>query len=376
MFRAGAGIIVADLMLRLKARGWDVTMLSMLPDNEFAEKLAGAAIPVDYLGMRRGVADPRAIFKASSQLGKWKPDILHSHTVHANLLARAVRVIRHVPVVLCTAHNINEGARWREVAYRLTDPLCDLTTNVSQAAADRYIRDGITPAHKMVMLPNGVDTARFRFDVAMRARFRRDLVVEEQFVWMAIGRIEEPKDYSNLISAFAQVCNHPARPSLLIVGDGNLREQLEQQIIQLGVDSQVQLLGVRSDVSDLLSAADGYVMSSAWEGMPLALLEASSVGLPIVATDVGGNREVVVDGATGFLVPSRNPTTLAEKMKTVMDLTVQARKQMGDAARSRIEACYDLERIVDLWEDLYIQLLTKKGQLETLNSGGKESIEC
>jgi len=110
-----------------------------------------------------------------------------------------------------------------------------------------------------------------------------------------------------------------------------------------------------------MNATDAYVMSSIWEGMPLVLLEAQASGLPIVATDVGGNREVVIDGVTGFLVPPKDPEALAQAMLRLMELPKEKRQEMGEAARQHILANFSLDRVVDKWEALYRELLVKKG---------------
>jgi glycosyltransferase involved in cell wall biosynthesis len=122
----------------------------------------------------------------------------------------------------------------------------------------------------------------------------------------------------------------------------------------------VRLLGVRRDVPELMSAGDGYVLSSAWEGMPVVLLEAGAAGMPIVATAVGGNGEVVLDGRTGFVVPPQDPQMLAQAMMKLAALTPTDRLGLGQRAREHVEAHYALPRIIDLWEELYQELAGRK----------------
>ncbi len=113
----GAETQLVNLATKLKCRGWDVRVVSMLPPQAFVEELKNADIPLVTLNMRRGVADPRAVFRLLKILREWKPDIVHSHMVHANLLARVVRIFCKMPVLISTAHSIDEGGRWREIAY-------------------------------------------------------------------------------------------------------------------------------------------------------------------------------------------------------------------------------------------------------------------
>lgn len=357
----GAETRVVRLATRLKLRGWEVSVVSLMPPKAYVEDLETAGIPVFSLGIRRKLPDPRPVLRLARIIRKWQPDIVHSHMVHANLLARIVRPLAPFPVLVCTAHNIDEGGRLREVLYRLTDLFCDLTTQVSQAGLERYVHVGAVPRHKIRYIPNGVDTERFKPNLEDRLKVRKELGVDG-FVWLAVGRFDPQKDYPNMLQAFARVVHKHSNTILLIAGDGPLRETMENMAQELGAEKHVKFLGIRRDIPQLMNAADAYVMSSSWEGMPMVLLEASATGLPIVATDVGGNREVVLDGITGFLVPPRNPEALAEAVLRMMDLPEEKRREMGKAARKHVEDNFSLDRIVDMWEALYKELLEQKGR--------------
>ncbi len=128
----------------------------------------------------------------------------------------------------------------------------------------------------------------------------------------------------------------------------------------MGLEDKVRFLGARGDVPGLMNAADAYVMSSAWEGMPMVLLEAAAVGLPIVATDVGGNREVVEQGENGLLVSPKDSSRLAMAMRALMERPAEERTRMGQAGRALVLQRYDLQRIIQRWEDLYQELLSQK----------------
>lgn len=334
-------------------------MVSMLPPQAFTDELQAAGIPLATLNMRRGVPDLRALFRFVSILRRERPQVIHSHMVHANLLARFARLLAPVHVLVCTAHSIDEGGRRRELAYRVTDFLCDVTTQVSRAGLERYVRVGAVPRHKILFIPNGVDTDRFCPNLDARARLRHELRLGSAFTWLAVGRFEEAKDYPNMLRAFARVLQERGDTVLLIAGHGSLKEEAVQLANQLGLREKVYFLGVRKDVPELMNAADAYVMSSAWEGMPMVLLEAAATGLPIVATDVGGNREVVLDEQSGFLVPPKNPEALARAMLRLMDLPPVKRQRMGEHGRKYIEKNYSLEQIVERWEALYKELLAK-----------------
>ena len=344
------------------ARGHDVIIVSLTPLGPMGEQARGLGIRTESLEMPRGLPDPRGLLRVARLVRAWRPDVVHSHMVHANLLARALRLIAPVPALVSTIHNIYEGGRLRMAAYRLTNGMVDHMTIVSQAAADRFIRDRIVPARLLTVVPNGVDTEQIRnIPPGTRPSLRRTLGVEDRFVWLAVGRFEVAKDYPNMLRAFARLRERQPRAVLLLVGRGSLQEETEALVRELGLGETVRFLGVRDDVPLVMSAADGYVMSSAWEGMPMVLLEAAAAGLPIVSTRVGGNHEVVLQGQTGLLVPPSDPAALAEAMLQVTRLPEAERRRMGERGREHIRTHYDLTRVAERWEGLYREVLVRKG---------------
>lgn len=350
----GAETQVVRLATGLAERGWQVSVVSMVPKAHNAEALEQRGVPVFSLNMLPGFPDPRGVLALVRYLRQHRPTILHAHMVHANLLARVVRLLAPVKVVISTAHNIDEGGRWRELAYRLSDPLTNLTTQVSQAGLERYVQVGAVAANKIRFVPNGINTAEFRPDPLERLRLRDELGLGQDFVWLAAGRLTEAKDYPNLLEAFQKVQQRDSR--LLIGGTGELLEPLKTLAQNLGIAERVGFLGLRKDMPSLMNAADGFVLSSAWEGLPMVLLEASACGLPMVATDVGGNREAVHQGVTGFLVPPKDSTRLASAMSKLMALPPSQRRQMGEAARKFVQESYSLESVLSQWEAIYHQL--------------------
>jgi glycosyltransferase involved in cell wall biosynthesis len=353
----GAERQVHDLAVRMQQDGWDVNVISMLPLGPTFADLPGLGIPTESLGMRRGFGDPRALVRLAVLLRDARTDVLHAHMVHANLLARLSRLVRRTPVVISTMHNQYQGARWRMVAYRLTDRLGDATTSVSEVARLDAIRLGAVAEDRIVTVPNGIELARFSRDDVARARLRHELALGDGFVWLAVGRLASAKDYPNLIEAFARLreAHDPGR--LLILGAGPDEAIVRGRIEQAGLAGRVRLLGERPDVPDLMSAADAFVMSSAWEGLPLVLLEASASSLPIVTTDVGGNREAVHDGVTGFVVPPRDAEALAIAMRRLLDLDEGEREAMGRAARALMISTFDMDVVSARWQSMYRSLL-------------------
>jgi glycosyltransferase involved in cell wall biosynthesis len=353
----GAERQVVQLALAMSRRAWRTSVISLLEPRAFADDLRGAGVPVHSLRMRRGRADPRAIWRLLRVLRAERPAVVHSHMVHANLLARVVRPLAGVPVLVGTAHSVAEGGRAREVAYRATDFLGTLTTNVSRAGVERYVRVGAAPRRRIRFVPNGVDTGAFTPDAGVRARLRAELGAGARFVWLCVARMEHPKQHRELLAAFRRVLDGGARAMLLLAGQGPDRGVLERSCEALGIGDAVRFLGVRDDVPDLMRAADGLVLASAWEGLPMVLLEAGAAALPVVASDVGGVSEIVVEGETGLLVPPSDAAALADAMAAIAALDAAARAAMGAGARRVVLERYDLEQVASEWERLYEQLL-------------------
>lgn len=349
----GAEFQVVELAVRLKARGWDVHLISLTKPEAHLERLSAVNIPVESLDMERGKPSLRALLKVRRLLRLWKPQILHSHLFHANLLARVGRPFYGVPVLISSFHNNHEVGRLRPKIYRFTDFLTHVSTNVSNSAVEDYIKAGAVPRSRVFYIPNGIDTHRFSRDSQARLRIRRELGLEKYFVWLSIGRFEAAKDHSTMLEAYARVTKRFPKSKLLLIGQGALQNEIRSLSTALNLSDNVMFLGTRDDVENYLNAADAFVLSSAWEGFSLVIAEALACERPVVATDCGGPSEILDNGKYGALVPPRSPDALAEAMEQTMEIPETQRRVVAKAGRAHIEANYAIEKVVDRWEALY-----------------------
>jgi glycosyltransferase involved in cell wall biosynthesis len=349
----GAERQVRDLALAFQHRGWRVTVVSMLPLEPMIGDLAALGIRTETLGMSRGIPDPRALVRLVRLIKATRPDVLHGHMVHANLLARVSRLAARVPVVVSTMHNQDEGGQWRYVAYRLTDRLTDVTTTVSPLALEAAVQRRAVARDRIRVVPNGVDLSVYRPSGTDRRATRDELRLGEAFVWLTVGRLTAAKAQDRLIDAFGALASRYPEAVVLMAGDGELRQELLAQIERRGLEDRVKLLGIRDDLPILMRAVDGFVLSSLWEGLPMVLLEASASGLPIVATDVGGSRDAVLDGVTGFVIPPDDVPALAGAMDRMMSLPEAERVSMGESGRRHAEERFSLPTVAGEWERIY-----------------------
>lgn len=339
----------------LRGRGWRVSVVALSgTGGDAAAELAGAGIAFLSLEMRKGLADPRGWLRFHRWLKQEKPGVVHAHLPHAAWMARWSRLATPVRVVVDTLHSSSTGTGVRRMGYRLSDWLSNEVTAVSHAVAAAHLAAEM--AAKITVIPNGVDMDAWRPDAAARAAVRGELAIENEFLWFAAGRLEPVKDYPTLLAAMAQL---PSTARLVIAGTGPLEEQLRGLASQLCLQSRVRFLGFEQDVRRWMQAADGFVLSSRWEGLPMALLEAAACALPAVATDVPGTREVIVHGGTGWLAAQGDPRALAEAMTRLMHTSLDGRKTIGEQARQRAFDSFSLELALTRWEALYSDLLQR-----------------
>ena len=358
----GAETVVMQLAMALRASECVVTVASMLEPSAFVDELRDVGVQVISLGMRPRHLNLGGIWRFFRYLRHFRPDLIHAHMFHASILARIARFTTGIPAI-CTIHSEIEcshrktSASLREWLYRVTDVAASRTTAVSERVRQRYVENKIVPAHRIEVIDNGVDVERFRPDAEQRSQTRESLLWGGSFVWLAAGRLAIAKDYPNLIQAFHRVHREFPHSRLAIAGEGPLRRLLEELIARHGLESAVSLLGLREDVPQLMNACDAFVMSSAWEGGPLVLLEAAACARPMVATKVGVAPQIVIPGKTGFLVSPRNPTELLDAMKQLMEMTPEQRAQTGAMARLQVVDRFALESVCRRYQTLYEGML-------------------
>lgn len=349
----GAEFEVRHLALSLKQRGWAVGVISMqaigAPFNDLEEQ----GIRTAGLGMRKGVPDLRGLLQLRAVLSDWRPALLHGHMFHANILARVSRLVSPPQIVLSTIHSQSEGGYWRYAAYRLTNRLSKVTTAVSRVAAAEATKKGAAPPGTIVYVPNGLITSEYKNDPLARTACREEMGLGNCFFWLAVGRLARPKNYPNLLSAFSIVRRAQPESRLAIAGQGPLDAALREQIVALDLSDAVRMLGIRRDVPQLMQAADGFVLSSDWEGLPMVLLEAGASGLPIVSTRVSGTADALDPDRSGLLCDPGDPRALASAMLRLMALSEAQRRAMGEAGRTHVVKNFEMEVVVARWEHLY-----------------------
>ena len=333
----GAERLTMALAGRMAGRGHRVLVVVLKGPQAGDLKCPVEAV---HLGMDRGPLSAAAgAVRGVREIREFGPEVMQGHGFQSNMLARLVGAVTPGAKVVSTIHNVYEGGRLRMLAYRLTDGLAGRTVAVCEAAARRF--EALGAVGRCGVVRNGIEVEGFQPDAGRRAAVREESGVGDEFVWLAVGRDASAKNYPGLLAAFDRVRRE--RPGVRLWIAGAERP---------GVESEgVTWLGVRGDVAAPMDGADGYVMSSAWEGMPLAVAEAMAMGKPVVATDVGGVRELV--GECGVLVEAGDERALAGAMLETMSRSGEERAEKGRLARQRIVEEFGMERCAKEWEDVY-----------------------
>jgi glycosyltransferase involved in cell wall biosynthesis len=256
----------------------------------------------------RGLKLPRAALDAYRFMLRYKPDIVHCHNATATIVAAPMARLARVGSIVSTRHGLVAPPHSirREAKFGLAARCCDWVVAVCEAARKNLLTLPFAPKERIVRVYNGAQ----RISCGHGAK-RSD---NSSFTFVHIGRLAPAKDQTTLLRAFAIAVHAQKGLSLVIVGDGVLRGELEHLSSELEINRSVSFVGEQHDVSPFLHNADGFVMSSVSEGVPVSLLEAMSVGLPVVVTNVGGMPEVISHGGAGIMVPPKNPEALASAL--------------------------------------------------------------
>jgi glycosyltransferase involved in cell wall biosynthesis len=284
-----------------------------------------------------------------------RPHVVHSHSGVWLKSARAAR-LAGVRWVIHTDHGRASPDPWQDkLVDHLASRLTDVVVAVSDPLAAQLRRSVVAFPDRVRVLVNGVDTDTLRPNPAIDVRAELGIGVGELAIG-SIGRLEQIKGYDVMVDSFAELRrNHPAlQVRLVIAGDGADRGTLEQRARSLGVSDRILFLGWRHDLSPLLNSFDIFTLTSRSEGTSVSLLEAMSVARCPVVTDVGGNRAVLGSTLEHRLVPSENPTAIAQGWAEALVDTAR-RQQDGRASRERVLHSFSLRSMVRGYESMYLE---------------------
>jgi glycosyltransferase involved in cell wall biosynthesis len=342
----GAQSYVTSLLPALAER-FDVTVAAWGPGPlPEAARAAGVAY-VPLVQVRRPLSwrDALGLLELVRLMRRIRPELVHLNSSKIAVLGTVAAAIARVPVRVFTVHgwafNADTGRAGALYTWlhRVLRPLTTAVICVSERERTVGLEHGTCSEERSTVILNGVDASRVR----------RSSLAGQPPTILSVSRLKAPKDVVTLARAFQQL--EPGSFRAAIVGDGPDRARVEEELGTAG-----ELLGERSDVAELLAQADVFVLSSRSEGLPISILEAMAAGLPVVASDVGGIPELVVDGETGLLVPAGDPDALAAALRRLVE-DGELRRRLGAAARARVEQRFSVEQARRSHVELYERLL-------------------
>jgi len=331
--------------------------VTVLREGELVSEMRKRDIRFLWLKESTQVYDYKFLKNITQLVKESRIDLIHSHTWGTDFYGYWASKILGVPM-LATVHNrYYIFGKWtRRLSYKVLISHVQKIVAVSKDIQNLLKEDLKLLPQKIKLIYNGIDTSKFekKFD---QEKLRKELnLLKEDLILGNVGNLREVKDHHTLILSFSKVSPFFPQAKLLIIGEGELKSNLLKLRAELGLENKVSLLGHRDDIPSLLNLMDVFILSSRLEGCSISILEAMASGKPVIATRVGGNPELVLEGKTGFLVPSAEPEKLAE---TIIQLLKdeKLRKKMGEEGRKRVMEKFSKESMVKNYEELYSQIL-------------------
>jgi sugar transferase (PEP-CTERM/EpsH1 system associated) len=352
---------LVNLINRMPVDRYRHAIVSLTDISEFSQRIIRPDVDCVALHKRPG-HDVRMLRDLWRLFRERRPTIVHSRNLAA-LDAQLPAWLARVPVRIHGEHGRDvhdldghsRRYRWLRRGFR---PLIHRYVPLSRDL-EAYLRGPVgIPAGRIRLICNGVDTERFRPAVTRAKALPPGFAGEDSLIIGTVGRLEPVKDQLTLVKAFVELVRRSpegGRLRLVLVGEGSLRAAIEALLAETGLAQQVWLAGARDDVPALMAALDLFVLPSLAEGISNTILEAMACGLPVVATRVGGNAELVEEGRTGFLVARGDPTAMATALAGYVHDS-GLRRDHGAAARQRIEEQFSLDGMVARYTDLYDEL--------------------
>ena len=354
MDRGGAEKQVCLLAANLPGEEFNVRVFLLTRDGPRSDELRHAGVPVEVIG-KRFQADPRALVRLRRRLGEFRPAIVHTWLFAANSFGRAAARLAGVPHIVASERCVDP---WKTPAHfwidrRLARWTEAITTN-SAAVRDFYAAHGIDPG-LFRLIPNAAEPRRAVGASKPDARRRLNVPPDRKLI-LAVGRLWPQKRYRDLIWAAELLATLREDTTLVIIGDGPQRGELMRHRDAVSRPDHVRFAGLRGDVSELLPGADAFWVGSEYEGQSNAVIEAMQAGVPVVASDIPGNRDLVLPERTGILVELGDSAGFAGETNRLLE-SPELAAQLAAAAQQRIETEFSVEAMVTAHAELYRGLL-------------------
>ena len=352
--RSGAEKQLTLLATGLRRAEIDVHVCALTRTGPYEQDLRAAGVPVTLIG-KSSKLDPAAFWRLKRHIADLRPDLVHTWLFAANSYGRAAALAVGVRHIVAAERCVDPWKVWHELAIdRWLARRTDRIVVNSSGIRDFYRRHGIS-GEKFVVIPNGIDPLPATDVSRCELLDELGLPAGTRLIG-AVGRLWPQKRIKDLIWAADLLKVIRDDVHLLIIGDGPHRERLEKYQRQVRIEDKVHFLGHRGDVSRLLPHFDLLWLGSEFEGLPNVIMEAMMAGVPVVATDIPGNRDLVVPGETGYLVPIGDRAAFARQAQKLLEDSDLARR-LCEAGRQRMLNDFTVDKMVERHVQLYQELL-------------------
>jgi glycosyltransferase involved in cell wall biosynthesis len=357
--RGGAETLLQEVLLEHNAEKFEFHFIYFLPwKNQMVAGIEANGGKVTLMHARNNIQIMRKLPEVIEYIRKHQINLVHAHLPWAGFLARFIHRRIGIPLIY-TEHNIQQRYHWvTRTLNRITFGWQSMVIAVSDEVA-RSIQTTMHPSVQVTTILNGVDTNSFRFDQSERMRVRQTLgIAEDEVLIGVIAVFRFQKRLKEWIDVFKAA--HTANPKLrgIIMGDGPLKAEIQAHLKESGMQEFIHMPGLVTPVKPYLAAMDLFMMTSSFEGLPIALLEAMSMECAVVSTNAGGIRQVIRNGEDGITVEVESYTILGT---IIPELLLDAKNWLHfrKKARQRVEDAFSLKKMVRETEELYFQLLNK-----------------
>ena len=361
-FGGGAERALINLAKRVNREKYKPIVCCVTRGGPSVEELKEANIPIYILGKKSKI-DISVLFKLIKIIRKEKISIIHTYMFTSNMWGRLAAILSRVPVIITSeqALSYHEKEEWYHIFIdKFLSFFTDKITAVSPEVAESVVKkEGISPK-KIKVIFNGVELNKFDRKIDVYSK-KRELGLDPSFLTIGIvGSLTPVKRIDLFLRIASLVLKVKPQVQFVIVGEGVLLDNLEKLAIQLKIKEKVFFLGGknREEIPQIFKIMDIYVLTSKSEGLPTVLIEAGASGVPVVSFDVGGVRNIVIDGKTGFLIPSGNLELMTEAIIKLLDNSSK-REEMGREAKEYVKK-FDVSEMVKNTESLYEELIDKK----------------
>jgi glycosyltransferase involved in cell wall biosynthesis len=351
--------VVTDISRNLDTEKFEVGVACLRESGPLEQELTEFGIPVFIIGEKTSKTDYFSFLKLIPIIRRFKPEVIHTHNTLPFLDGTLAGRITKVPVLIHTDHarSFPDKRRYM-VVERILSKIVDKIVAVSEHTKKNLIHYEKINPKKIDVIHNGIDGQKYKVDVD-RKQIKKVFGVENKNPLLGLGvRLTPQKGITHLIRAVSVLKEEFPDIGVLVAGEGFLLENLKREANVLGVSESIRFIGPRTDMNEILSILDVYVLPSLWEGLPLVILEAMAAQKPIVATNVGGTSEIIQNGENGILVPPKDTVRLAEELTALLKDRNRMSRIAFHANRCFLDQ-FSVKIMTEKYKKLYLSMVRK-----------------